>query len=74
MSSTTPFNTLVSQCISDLRKCINSCEEIRIERSLGKTTQLDALQDSLEAGPRFITGELANYSNFLGVDFDGADG
>ncbi|KAH7418829.1 hypothetical protein BKA64DRAFT_209658 [Cadophora sp. MPI-SDFR-AT-0126] len=75
-SGTTPFNNLVDQCILELRKCVNSCEEIRTERRLGKrskTTQLDALQDSLKAGPSFITGEVAKYPNFPGADPDGSD-
>ncbi|PMD14312.1 hypothetical protein NA56DRAFT_754994 [Hyaloscypha hepaticicola] len=73
LPSISTFTHQVDQCINDIRRCVESCEEIRRERRLGRnrrTTALDQLETSLQSGSGFILGEASRYPRLSTADPD----
>lgn len=70
-----PFDYLVSQIERDLARGVELCGEVRRNRHVGSQhTQLDALEDALRDGPRFVAREYRGVTDVEGVDLGGADG
>lgn len=78
VSTISTFNHEVDRCIDDIRRCVTSCQEIRTQRHLDRghhrTTQLDDLENSLQAGAGYIRGEASKYPTLADADPDGNDG
>jgi hypothetical protein len=76
--SVSTFDHQLNQCINDIRRCLDSIGEISRKRHLGrdhKTTNLDELESSLQAGSSFIQREANKYPRLSApVDLDVTDG
>jgi hypothetical protein len=71
-TSPTPLATLITQLSTEITTASSLCAEIRKTRHIGKThTQLDLLEASLLAGPRFL-GKKSTKLASLSISDDGS--
>jgi len=73
--ASSPFDYLIKQIQTDLRRAAELCEEINTNRHLEpRHKNLDELKHALSAGPNFVRQQADNARDLKGADADGGDG
>jgi hypothetical protein len=68
------FKRQVEQVIAQLGKCVQLCKDIRTNRHMKSTENLNKLQNAFESAEQRIPMDYAEMRRIAGSEFDSGDG